>query len=545
MFCIEKTDSDRNGYISFYKFFDAFDTRPDSVSLHGEIMLQSDSAVFLCNVNRKGLMDSKEISAADNKSWTKFNVSIPYKEGMNYTGIQFYILGMCSGDRVFLRNFGMDADGVNIDDYIGKKPSAEDHEFYVSSMFRFDNTALTDEQTERLETICLVWGFSKYYNDRIRQGERDWNYDLFRILNRTYNQKDRTSFNRALAECIPSSKASGKDKYSRPDNNDSIISQLSFDWMARERLGRSLFKKLKQMREEQHGSALMSVSYQNSNDEIIQERVVLFKNESAYPDISPNDDGHRMLTLFRFWNMMYYFHPYIGHFEKRWRELLPEFIRIFAKARDRKSFDTACARLVFAMKDSHTLPYGLETNIDGELLWKNNNYLPVEAVMADSCRILITRINAENYPNDGILPGDYITGVNGRSVYDIRKDADKYNHFASLSADQYAPAYISFPGKSVTYTVERDGDIRDIRINDFMDYWERYRAMEDNTPSTYTCGDGMVYVNLGTINADSLAKVLNNNIASKAIIFDMRGILSIFRLFSIHLPVFFIQSRGG
>lgn len=74
---------------------------------------------------------------------------------------------------------------------------------------------------------------------------------------------------------------------------------------------------------------------------------------------------------------MYYFHPYIGHFEKRWRELLPEFIRIFAKARDRKSFDTACARLVFAMKDSHTLPYGLETNIDGELLWKNNNYLPV------------------------------------------------------------------------------------------------------------------------------------------------------------------------
>ena len=89
MFCIEKTDSDRNGYISFYKFFDAFDTRPDSVSLHGEIMLQSDSAVFLCNVNSKGLMDSKEISAADNKSWTKFNVSIPYKEGMNYTGIQF------------------------------------------------------------------------------------------------------------------------------------------------------------------------------------------------------------------------------------------------------------------------------------------------------------------------------------------------------------------------------------------------------------------------------------------------------------------------
>lgn len=168
--------------------------------------------------------------------------------------------------------------------------------------------------------------------------------------------------------------------------------------MAIERLGRSLFKKLKQMREEQHGSALMSVSYQNSNDEIIQERVVLFKNESAYPDISPNDDGYRMLTLFRFWNMMYYFHPYIGHFEKRWRELLPEFIRIFAKARDRKSFDTACARLVFAMKDGHTLPYGLETNIDGELLWKNNNYLPVEAVMADSCRILITRINAENVP---------------------------------------------------------------------------------------------------------------------------------------------------
>lgn len=206
VFHIEKTDSDRNGNIYFYKLFDAFDICPDSVSLHGEVMLQSDSAIFVVNINRKEIMCRKEIYAVNNTAWTKFNVTIPYKEGLNYTGIDFYIHGMNSGDRVCLRNFGMDADGVNIDDYIGKRASNDDHEFDVSSMFRFDNTTLTKEQTERLETICLVWGFAKYYNERIRQGERDWNYDLLRILNKAYNQKDKAAFNRALAECIPSFK---------------------------------------------------------------------------------------------------------------------------------------------------------------------------------------------------------------------------------------------------------------------------------------------------------------------------------------------------
>lgn len=523
VFHIEKTDSDRNGNIYFYKLFDAFDICPDSVSLHGEVMLQSDSAIFVVNINRKEIMCRKEIYAVNNTAWTKFNVTIPYKEGLNYTGIDFYIHGMNSGDRVCLRNFGIDADGVNIDDYIGKRASNDDHEFDVSSMFRFDNTTLTKEQTERLETICLVWGFAKYYNERIRQGERDWNYDLFRILNKAYNQKDKAAFNRALAECIPSFKTRKKDKYLSPNNNDSIISQISFDWMERQRLGRRLYNRLRSMRDEQHGDAMMTVGYQNSNEEIIQERVAMFKNESAYDNINPNDDGYRMLTLFRFWNMMYYFHPYIGHFEKKWRELLPEYIRVFAKARDRKDFEIACAGLISAVKDSHTLIYGLETNIDGELMWKYNNYLPVEAVMSDSCRILITRINAENYPKDGILPGDYIIGVNGKSIYDIRKDADKYNHYANLSADQYAPTYISFPGKSVTYTVERDGERKDVYINDFMSYWEKYKARESSTPATDTFENGIIYINLAAINTDSLTKVLNNNIESKAIIFDMRG----------------------
>lgn len=70
-------------------------------------------------------------------------------------------------------------------------------------------------------------------------------------------------------------------------------------------------------------------------------------------------------------------------------------------------------------------------------------------------------------------------------------------------------------------------------------------AVEDNTPSTYTCGDGMIYVNLGTINADSLAKVLNNNIESKAIIFDMRGYPVDYPAVLDTLTCFFILSRGG
>lgn len=49
-------------------------------------------------------------------------------------------------------------------------------------------------------------------------------------------------------------------------------------------------------------------------------------NEKLYEDMDYSDENYRLLGLFRVWNVMEYYNPYLDILDEDWEELLPDFI---------------------------------------------------------------------------------------------------------------------------------------------------------------------------------------------------------------------------
>jgi hypothetical protein len=91
---------------------------------------------------------------------------------------------------------------------------------------------LTDLQVDNLVTPGKVWGFLKYHHPQVTSGQRQWDYDLLRILPAILKAQDRPTANAALlgwteqlgsvAPCHPCAKLEQTDLYFRP----------GLDWIA-------------------------------------------------------------------------------------------------------------------------------------------------------------------------------------------------------------------------------------------------------------------------------------------------------------------------
>ena len=57
-----------------------------------------------------------------------------------------------------------------------------------------------------------------------------------------------------------------------------------------------------------------------------------FKHEKPYANLKFPDAGYRLLSLFRYWNIIQYFFPYKNLIEENWNGVLKEFIPNFISA---------------------------------------------------------------------------------------------------------------------------------------------------------------------------------------------------------------------
>src|SRR5262249_11564037 len=68
----------------------------------------------------------------------------------------------------------------------------------------------------------------------------------------------------------------------------------------------------------------------------------------AYPDAE-----HRLLSLFRFWNVIHYFFPYTELMDRDWADALLEFIPKFEACRDALEYQETVIGLATWLQDSH------------------------------------------------------------------------------------------------------------------------------------------------------------------------------------------------
>jgi hypothetical protein len=356
-------------------------------------MLSSDSVRDVSVISR---MEHPDATV----SWQDFYVKTDIKKGIIGIFITFYSAG--KNMKFWLDNCHVEIDGKPLRDFSLGKEILKDKEFDEASGINLDS--LTPKMIDNLEVLGKVWGFLKYYHPKVASGNYNWDYELFRILPSVANAKDREERNFYLKQWIDKYGAVetaqntvlDSARYSRIINLDWINDSNMFDGQLIERL--NLIKNAK--RNWVNYYAVQQIRDFNENN----------SRENKYENISWEDQGFRILNLFKLWNVMEYCFPYIELTDRPWESLLKEYIPRFVMPVNKKGYVNSIRELFSNINDSHgkiDIPFASDSVV-------NYKIPPVKLILAKESKIVVLSSQIQELER-----GDVILSVDGKSIEEI------------------------------------------------------------------------------------------------------------------------------
>ncbi|MBL0236677.1 MAG: peptidase S41 [Saprospiraceae bacterium] len=475
-------------------------------------------------------MQNQKISGT--KDWEKYSITLNYPEGAE----SIFIAGILSGKgEAWFDDFKLSIDGKDIQTLNEEKKellkAQLDKEFDNGSLVKLSN--LSSENIDNLELLGRVWGFLKYYHPEIAKGNYNWDYELFRFLPK-YTNIQSNSERDSLIICWINSLGGIKEcpKCKPTDKNASLKPDLT--WINNQNT--NLKSKLLQVynNRSQGQNYYIGMVSQIGNPE--------FKNENAYSKMSYPDDGFRLLSLYRYWNIINYFFPYKHLMDNDWNKKLKVYIPLFLNAKDELSYELTAIQLIGDIQDAHANLWGGADKIDE---WKGTNYSQLHVRFIEN-QLVVT----DYYINDlksevGLKIGDVITKINGKSIDEIIKEKSKYypasntpTRLRDLSADllRSNAKKIEIEFKSSDYMTQ----IKTLKLypRDSLNIYRWYKTIEDKSYKMLENNIG--YVTLQTIKQEDISKIKNEFKDTKGIIIDIRNYPSTFVPFS--LGSYFVSS---
>ncbi len=271
---------------------------------------------------------------------------------------------------------------------------------------------LTSEKIDDLELLGRVWGFLKYHHPEVAKGKYNWDQELFEFLPAYLEAGDTAERDKLLVEWVDSFGEIEEHACEPVDENAFIKPDLEWIEQQSENLKNKLFFV--------YNNRLQRESYYvetNGN------RNPIFKHEDSYKNISFPDDGYRLLSLYRYWNMINYFFPYKYLMDEDWDGKLKEYIPKFVNAKDELAYELSALEIIGDVQDTHANIWGGGDKINR---WKGLNYSPVHLRFIENKLVVTDYYDESLKVKVGLKIGDIITKINGRPVEDIVKEKSKY-----------------------------------------------------------------------------------------------------------------------
>lgn len=262
-------------------------------------------------------------------------------------------------------------------------------DYSVSSGFTLDSLAAADSQlVDNLETLCRVWGYTKYHHPVFCNSTHNADYELFELLPRVAHA-DKAMRNQVMHDWVKGLGAYKADKavYDTKLAGKELRTTADLSWTAdTTRLGCGLSALLQDLRYAERGKNSYASFAQGSGN--------LVMNESTAGSLG--DCGYRLLYLFRFWNAIEYFAPNRNLTDTDWGAIPAKYIPLFIGKPGPGTPEVAM--LQRELCDSHSV--ACQYNMFG---YKT---IPTEVRTADG-RVFVTA--------DGPLhKGDEILSIDGR-----------------------------------------------------------------------------------------------------------------------------------
>lgn len=448
------------------------------------------------------------------KDWTKYSITLRYHEKADF----IYVGGILMGKgKAWYDKFTVKIDGKEIQKLseVERIPSKIelDNEFDESSTINLTNPS--NSQIENLFLLGKVWGFVKYHHPEVAKGNINWDYELFRITKKI----DAPDFKNELAQWI------GKLGDFK-SNQDEILPTANIklmpttQWIKDQKFcSESLSSILVKLNKTQIDKNYFVDFYPNVKNPN-------FENEEGYSKMKWDDKGYRLLSLFRYWNIVEYYFPNKHLTDKNWDAVLKEFIPKILEGNDELSYKLTLVELIGNIQDTHANVWGRD---DALSHFFGDKTVAVEIKYIEK-QFVVVRLYDEFKVNQKLKVGDIILKING---VDVNEYVDKNRKYfpASNEPTQFrdisAKLLMTNDEKlSVTYK-----SVNEIFTEEFETIDVKYRP--DATPASRELTSQVGYIYPASLKKGEINDIMKSFENKKGIVLDFRCYPSDFILFSL------------
>ena len=384
--------------------------------------------------------------------------------------------------------------------------NATKSKYQLSSPSGVEFDSMSEDQTQNLFTLCKVWGFLKYRHPSLASGEIDLDLELIRLL----QAADQPRFDAVLAEWIEQFNAVSASQARELIPRDMVF-LAEFDWISKDGLlPQTVAKSLETIRRAKPSTPN---AYVKPDQWGITPRFM----ETAYPQFDYRDDGHKLLLLFRYWNIVEYFFPYKSLMDDDWDEVLLEFIPRFTKTTDELSLKLLLLELIAKLRDSHAFV------VQDDCL--NNHFgkqqLPLELKLIQGMPV-VTSLFQPVAADVEIRKGDILVAIDGVTIEDLIERKHKYVS-ASTSASEsreLAQLLIRTPKDALPLVVERSGARFEANVQTIR--YDVLRFIQRDCPSIRQIDDQTVCLYPGALKPGEFEGMLAQIHRSPRLVIDYR-----------------------
>lgn len=387
---------------------------------------------------------------------------------------------------------------------------------FIAILFSFKETIAQDSLsvTEKLAVTAKVWGFLKYYHPNVADGKYQWDEELFEILPKVRGASSNEELSQVFLNWIENlGKVKECKKCVRYSDKKYFNKNFDLEWINNKQvLTQPLSERLKFIEQNRHQGKKY---YAASNKKIKNIKII---NEKEYKGFEWTDENLRLLSLFRYWNIIEYFFPYKYQTEIDWDDILSHMIPKFLYPKSELEFSLAMTELAVSIDDSHT---GLYTEKAREYFGKY--WFPAMFKLIDEKAIITGFYNDSIARLNDLQIGDIITKVNGKNVQTIFNEKEKYISGSNISIKKNIAQYLIFNDTTESVKIEFiRNSITDTKII------KRYSSQDLNgkgqKSETYKIlKQNIGYIDLAVLKIKDVSDTFEKLKSTKAIIIDIRN----------------------
>lgn len=482
------------------------------------LWMRIDPSIAFDNMKKNGIKGTTD--------WTKYEITLD----MNPKKTKQIVIGglLVGKGKIWLDDLSVSIDGKDIKNLtpLERKllPADKDNEFDKGSNLSI--TSVNNNQIENLKILGLIWGFLKYYHPNIAKGEYNLDYELFRIIPNVINAENKIKRDEIFIKWIESfgEFSEGKEPVFK---SSEVKIKPDLAWINKSNLSEELTKFLLKVKNAKRSNNHYYIDLKSGIGN------PAFKNENPYSSMTYPDAGFRILSLYRYWNIIQYYFPYKNLIEEDWKNVLEEFIPKFIQINNEIEYALTVLELIGRIHDTHANIWG-----NNQVLNKyfGLRYAPVILTFIEEKPVITNFYDEKLGKETGLEIGDIISTINNIPFEKIVKERLKYSPASNYSTKL----------RNIESNLLRTNDttISISYIRNGFEYTKTLKTFskkEINIYSKYhdtdTCfkiiNNDIAYINNGSLKREYLPKFWKEIENTKGLIIDIRNYPSDFPIYTL------------